>query len=466
MRVNFIHLDLGLGGAERLIVDAACSLKLRGHSVRIITSFHDPTRCFEETNPNVNGLLSRDIRCLGEWIPRNIYNGKFHLLFACIRMYYISFWLANTQNPQIIIVDQVSFLIPFLRLISPGVPILFYCHYPDKLLAPTDNISILRKMYRRFFDRLEEFTTKMADKVVVNSEFTAGVVEHVFPLVAKVHSPLEVVYPCVDITGLESKEESKIDEFTKYFLSEPYIREILSKKNTFLLSINRFERKKGLDLAIRALKLVNSNGYLILTGGYDVRVRENVEHLKELQALVAELQLEDRVFFLPSCTNEEKRILLENCRVLLYTPINEHFGIVPIEAGVMGKPVIACNSGGPLETIEHMRTGMLVEPKPETFAKAIETFLDENGERLSNEMGKRAIVRVSEKFSRDTFGKRLEHLCVELNDKHAPLRLQRRIITYLIEIIALLSMMICICWVIIELFPSKWIDKLKAKFEL
>jgi hypothetical protein len=37
------------GGAERLVVDVASALKAEGHDVRILTSHHDRTHCFEET---------------------------------------------------------------------------------------------------------------------------------------------------------------------------------------------------------------------------------------------------------------------------------------------------------------------------------------------------------------------------------------------------------------------------------
>jgi hypothetical protein len=37
------------GGAERLIVDAACQLAAHGHDVHVFTSHHDKNRCFEET---------------------------------------------------------------------------------------------------------------------------------------------------------------------------------------------------------------------------------------------------------------------------------------------------------------------------------------------------------------------------------------------------------------------------------
>jgi alpha-1,3/alpha-1,6-mannosyltransferase len=46
---------------------------------------------------------------------------------------------------------------------------------------------------------------------------------------------------------------------------------------------------------------------------------------------------------------------------LLYTPTEEHFGIVPCEAMIQGVPVIAISNGGPLETVEHEKTGFLLK---------------------------------------------------------------------------------------------------------
>ncbi len=44
-----IELIVKLGGAERLVVDAAIGLQKLGHHVEIYTSHHDPAHCFEET---------------------------------------------------------------------------------------------------------------------------------------------------------------------------------------------------------------------------------------------------------------------------------------------------------------------------------------------------------------------------------------------------------------------------------
>lgn len=84
---------------------------------------------------------------------------------------------------------------------------------------------------------------------------------------------------------------------------------------------------------------------------------ENIEHHKELAALAESLHVADRVLFKFSITNEERIRLLANATALLYTPENEHFGIVPVEGMYMRVPVIVCNSGGPKESVVDLETG-------------------------------------------------------------------------------------------------------------
>lgn len=45
--VVFIHPDLGIGGAERAMIDTALSLQSKGYSVEFVTSHHDSDHCFE-----------------------------------------------------------------------------------------------------------------------------------------------------------------------------------------------------------------------------------------------------------------------------------------------------------------------------------------------------------------------------------------------------------------------------------
>ena len=60
-RIIFLHPDLGIGGAERLIIDAAVGLQELGHKVTIFTSHCDPHHCFEEPR---DGMYPRQIPCL------------------------------------------------------------------------------------------------------------------------------------------------------------------------------------------------------------------------------------------------------------------------------------------------------------------------------------------------------------------------------------------------------------------
>ena len=103
-------------------------------------------------------------------------------------------------------------------------------------------------------------------------------------------------------------------------------------------------------------------------------MRENVEHCAELMQLADELGVGLRVSFLRSISDREKVWLLTNTSILLYTPAGEHFGIVPLEAMFCGTPVLAVNSGGPLETIDHGVTGWLEDGQPHAWSEVTVLF--------------------------------------------------------------------------------------------
>lgn len=85
---------------------------------------------------------------------------------------------------------------------------------------------------------------------------------------------------------------------------------------SMLLSLNRYERKKNVALALRTLREVIdrhalsvgacARARLVIAGGHDPRVQENVSHLRELRALAEELDLEDRVVFLTNVTERQR----------------------------------------------------------------------------------------------------------------------------------------------------------------
>ncbi|VDM51418.1 unnamed protein product [Toxocara canis] len=87
-------------------------------------------------------------------------------------------------------------------------------------------------------------------------------------------------------------------------------------------------------------------------------------------------QVSDLVEFIDSPTEAEKFALYRQCDTVLYTPPNEHFGIVPIEALEQRRPVIVCNSGGPAETVLEGITGSKIEfPDGRLLAEAMEQHM-------------------------------------------------------------------------------------------
>lgn len=347
VRVLFIHPDLGIGGAERLVVDAALALQNCNHSVQILTNHHDVEHCFEETR---NGLLK--VQTVGDWLPRSIFH-KFTAACAYLRMLYATlyttFVLSRQQKIDVIFLDSISIGIPILKFATGSPKILFYCHFPDKLLATQDG-STLRKWYRYPLNWIEEYTTGKADCILVNSKFTRRIFKDTFRSIEVMPA---VLYPSLNTKYFDDTTSTASDANNLQLPNESVV----------FLSLNRYERKKNISLALCAFKELEKHVsksnfdkcHLIVAGGFDKRVTENVEHYDELCELAGKLDIKSKCTFLRSPNDKFKLFLLKRSNVLLYTPSNEHFGIVPIEAMYMGKPVIACNSGGPTETVNIIR---------------------------------------------------------------------------------------------------------------
>ena len=144
---------------------------------------------------------------------------------------------------------------------------------------------------------------------------------------------------------------------------------------------------------------------------------------------------------------------------IIYTPEHEHFGIVPLEAMCYQKPVIACNSGGPRETVIHGLTGFLCESNPEvtlyhnynclqlrraqSFARAMIRL--SNTPKLAKEMGVAAKTYFNEHVHMSAFIRNTEcvlqtSMTVQPINRDVPgrLRLSFYIILFTTTLLALL----------------------------
>ena len=108
----------------------------------------------------------------GDFLPRSCF-GRGHIVFASLRSVYLSLFAAINSRADVFHTDQISLYNLCLAILRPHTPIVFYCHFPDKLLASRS--SFIRTLYRVPFDAIEEFSTACADTILCNSEFTRGV---------------------------------------------------------------------------------------------------------------------------------------------------------------------------------------------------------------------------------------------------------------------------------------------------
>ncbi|KAJ3996048.1 alpha-1,3-mannosyltransferase ALG2 [Lentinula boryana] len=474
LKIAFIHPDLGIGGAERLVVDAALGLQNLGHQVDIYTSHHDPNHCFEETK---DGRLK--VYNIVPPFPRAI-NGKFHILLAHLRQLHLTASLLSPGAPKydVFFVDQLSTCIPLLRAIG-RTRVVFYCHFPDKLLANGEFIEdpisraqrnmlkggLLKRIYRYPMDWLEEITTRQADVILANSNFTGRVFKDNFPSIRR--TP-EVVYPGINIVAYETTQDSSND---------PDVAAILSDRPT-LISLNRFEKKKNVALAVEAFARIraqepnSANLRLVLGGGYDPRLEDNMLTLYSLIDLVSKKHTlsynvitpfspkavkipplnttpeNPAVLFVLNFTTAQRTALLMSPSTigLLYTPANEHFGIVPVEGMICGVPVLACDSGGPVESIvdepAEKRTGWLRAPNPEIWTEALRQIVD-LGEEERSKMRERAKKRAREMFGMEAMASGIENALKKAVDMG---KVQSRFTFWLGVLVAIMCLLFALRW--------------------
>jgi len=128
----------------------------------------------------------------------------------------------------------------------------------------------------------------------------------------------------------------------------------------FVLSVNRLDRAKRIDLLIEAVKRDPSLRVVITGEGPD---RDRLERLAA--------GLNGQVRFAGRVADDELADLYARSLAVFYAPIDEDFGMVPYEAFLSGKPVVtAHDAGGPLEVVRDRETGVVVAPEAAAVAEA------------------------------------------------------------------------------------------------
>jgi glycosyltransferase involved in cell wall biosynthesis len=144
----------------------------------------------------------------------------------------------------------------------------------------------------------------------------------------------------------------------------------------FVLSVGRLDSWKRVDLLLEAAALVPGLEVVVAGTGPD---RERLEELAS-----------GRATFVGRVAPDELARLYATCRAVFYSPFDEDFGMVPLEAFMASKPVITTSdAGGPLDFVAAGKTGWVSEPNREALAVALREALgDEQAARRYGEAGR------------------------------------------------------------------------------
>lgn len=145
--------------------------------------------------------------------------------------------------------------------------------------------------------------------------------------------------------------------------------------NTFTIGIvGRLQTWKGFHVVIAAVQILKEQGLLVqavLVGG--VHSREP-DYPSTIQAQVADQNLSDRIFFYGE--QSDPKPYFESMDIFIHASNHEPFGLVIVEAMATGIPVIATDSGGPLDIIEPGVDGFLYPfGDAASLAKHIQHFI-------------------------------------------------------------------------------------------
>jgi len=161
----------------------------------------------------------------------------------------------------------------------------------------------------------------------------------------------------------------------------------LAPDGTLLVFVGRIQPLKGADVAVRTLAELDRTGdpsRLVIVGGPSGPRGD--EAYKGLLALAAALGVADRVTLVDPQPHELLSTYYRAADACLVPSRSESFGLVALEAGACGTPVVASAVGGLTTLVDHGRTGFLVESaEPSAYAAAVRRVVDEPlaAERMS-----------------------------------------------------------------------------------
>jgi glycosyltransferase involved in cell wall biosynthesis len=275
----------------------------------------------------------------------------------------------NQKEYDVVLSEQDRYtMAPFiLKYIEK--PLVYYCQQPNcfrykisKELykkAGLEFKNINHGLYLRLFGSKmvshDIEYTKYSNYVLVNSNFSQEMINKYYDVKSQ-----------VSYLGVDNTLFKPVD---------------VSKQN-FVLSVGQCIPEKGFEFILNSLARINEDSrpeFILVTD------QGNLHWKNYLLKLADELKVKLKILHLLS--DQELVLLYNKAKIVVYTPYQEPFGLVPLEAMSCGTPVVGVKEGGVMETVVNDKTGILTIRNESIFANAIEELLKNQDQidRMSEE---------------------------------------------------------------------------------
>jgi glycosyltransferase involved in cell wall biosynthesis len=272
--------------------------------------------------------------------------------------------------------------------------VLWYCHTPPReIYDPTvENLrkrsvkeSVMYSSLSRVYSGMENGIVKNIEEIATNSNNTKGRIKRAF------HRDATVINPAIEYKRFRDNGDGK------YFIYP-----------------SRIAEQKRQEYAIEAFSIFQKmskykNYKLILAGSMSKRYSDFSKYYEKLKAMKVK-----NVVFRINPTNDELAALYSKSTAVLFTAINEDYGIVPLEGMASSKPVISVNEGGPRETIIDGKTGFLVN-NPREMANKMALVAENSA--LSQKIGREGRKLIEKDYSWEAFFKKFDRLAKQVSKR-------------------------------------------------
>lgn len=347
--------NLDAGGAEQACVDVAIGLKTAGHRPLVVSA----------GGPRVAEILKA---------------GGLHYV-----------WPVNSKNPIMLLINTL-WLIKFIqgqkvdvvhaRSRAPAWSAFWASRITQRAFVTTNHAAY------KFSNPLKKFYNSVmakGDRIIAISDFIA---RHVETSYGVSRSIIRTIPRGIDLSRFSSED---VNEARRDALRHDWG---IGLQQKLILLPSRLSPIKGQAVLIEAMALLPPNLSFVqaVVVGDD---QGRIGYRRELQNLITARGLGDRVKLVKHCTDMPAAYGLASL-VVASSLVPEGFGRVPVEAMVMGVPVVATRLGGFIETIKPGETGWLVEPNdPQALALAItEAFMQTADQKATMVQNARQYARM------------------------------------------------------------------------